>query len=208
MKRKNNQKRKDIKLIIVDFYGVVMRGSYKDTCRWLASKYKMDYDKLYRIVYHKYFISAIKGRVSEKESFQLAIKELGIKENWRELRKKHLSFEKINKLVFNFCRDLQKKGHTILLLSQSTPPQLASKLKEFKIRKYFKNIINTYDYKLPKADKRVIRKALKKFRVKPEETIMIDDQDFNLVEAEKLGVKIIHCQNFGKFKKDMKKILK
>jgi len=34
------------KLIIVDFYGVLLRGSHQNTCHWLAKKYKMNYDKI------------------------------------------------------------------------------------------------------------------------------------------------------------------
>jgi len=45
----------NIKLIIVDFYGVPAKGNYKDTCRWLARKHKINYDKLYRVIYHKHF---------------------------------------------------------------------------------------------------------------------------------------------------------
>ena len=53
-----------IKLIIVDYYGVLTLGSYKDTCRWLAKKYKMNFDDVYRIIYHKYFTPATLGKLT------------------------------------------------------------------------------------------------------------------------------------------------
>ena len=197
-----------IKLIIVDYYGVLTLGSYKDTCQWLAKKYKMDYDYLYKIIYYKYFMPAVLGKISERKSFELPAKELGLKETGQELRTKHIYFQKKNTPVFNYILKLQKAGYTVVLLSQNTPPQFHEALKKIGTRKYFKNIVNTYYFKLPKASAKMIKYVLKKFKVKPEEAIMIDDQDFNLVEAKKLGVKTIYYKNFKQFKKKMDGYLK
>ena len=197
-----------IKLIIVDYYGVLTLGSYKNTCLWLAKKYKLDFDYVYQIIYHKYFSPAALGKITEKQSFALPVKELGLKETWRELRAKHLSFQKKNKPVFNYVLKLQQAGFTVLLLSKNTPQQFNEALKKIGTRKYFKNIINTFDLKLPKASAKMIKYVLKKFKVKPEQVIMIDDQDFNLVEANKLGVKTIYYKNFKQFKKELAGYLK
>ena len=197
-----------IKLIIVDYYGVLTLGSYKDTCQWLAKKYKLDFNYVYQIIYHKYFSPAALGKITEQQSFELPIKELELKETWQELRKKHLSFQKKNVPVFNYILKLQKAGFTVLLLSKNTPEQFKEALLKIGTRKYFKNIINTFDLKLLKSSAETIKYILKKFKVKPEETIMIDDQDFNLVEAKKLGVKTIYYKNFKQFKKEMDSYLK
>jgi len=197
-----------IKLIIIDYYGVLTLGSYKDTCLWLVKKYKLDYDYVYKVVYHKYFTPATLGKITEKQSFELPAKELGLKENWRELRAKHMSFQKKNKPVFNYILKLQKAWFTVLLLSKNTPQQFNEALKKIGTRIYFKNIINTFDLKLPKASAKTIKYVLKKFKVKPEQAIMIDDQDFNLVEAKKLGVKTIYYKNFKQFKKELDSYLK
>lgn len=194
-----------IKLIIVDFYGVMTQGSYRETCQWLSKKYGIGYKKLYDIVYHKYFSAAAVGKITERASFAGPIKEFGFRETWQELRRKHLSFQKLNRPVFDLCRELQRAGFTILLLSKNTPWQFKFALKKLKIRRYFKNIINTYDLKLPKASKKTIQAVLKKFNVSPQEAIMIDDQEFNLVQAEKLGVKTIFCKNIARFKQDVLK---
>ena len=174
-----------IKLIIIDFYGVMTTGSYRDTCRWIAKKYKLNYEHVYDVIYHKYFNMAALGKITEPQSFAFAARELGLKETWQQLRKLHLSFQKLNKPVFNLCRDLQKQGFKILLLSKNTPGQFRWAMKKFQIRKHFKNVINTFDLKLPKASAKTIRYVLKKFKVRAQEVIMIDDQDFNLVPANK-----------------------
>jgi HAD superfamily hydrolase (TIGR01509 family) len=197
-----------IKLIIVDYYGVLTLGSYKDTCLWLAKKYKMDFDYLYKIIYYKYFSQAALNKITEKQSFELPIKELGLKESWQSLRKKHIFFQKKNTPVFNYILKLQKVGFIILLLSTNTPAQFSEALKKIGTKKYFKNIVNTFDLKSTKASIKTIKYILKKFKVKPEEAIMIDDQDFNLVGANKLGVKTIYYKKFKQFKKELDSYLK
>ncbi len=197
-----------IKLIIIDYYGVMTLGSYRETCRWLAKKYHKNYSYLYKIIYHKYFSGAAVGKYTEKESFDLAIKELGLKETWQGLRAKHLSFQKINRPVFNTILNLQQQGYTVLLLSKNTPWQFNFALKKLGTRKYFKNIINTFDLKMPKASKGTMQYVLKKFKVKPVETIYIDDQEFNLPQARKMGVKTICYKDFKSFQSKLKQYLK
>lgn len=191
---------KKIKLIIVDFYGVMSLGSYRETCQYLANKYKLNYNYIYKIIYHKYFSQAALGKISEKESFKLPIKELELNETWRGLRTKHLLFQKLNKPVFKLCLKLQDRGYTILLLSKNTPSQFRYALRKMHIRKYFKQIINTYDLKLPKESRATITYILKKFRIKASVVIMVDDQNFNLFAARKLGVNTILYNDF----KDLK----
>jgi len=196
-----------IKLIIVDFYGVMTHGSYKETCQWIAGKYHLSYPFVYKIVYHKYFNSAALGKITEKQSFEYAIKELGLREKWQVLRKRHLDFQKLNRPLFKFFYNLQQKGIVILLLSKNTPPQFNYAMRKMKIRKYFKNIINTFDLGLPKASPKTIKVVLKKFKVRPSQTIMTDDQNFNLVEPAKLGVKTILYKNPTRLRREVMRLI-
>ena len=204
---KNNK----IKLIIVDFYGVMTYGSYKETCEWLEKKYKRKYNYsykyLYDIVYYKYFSAAAVGKITEQESFQGAIDELKLDENWKELRKKHLSFQLIRKPMFELCRKLQKEGYIIFLLSKNTPYQFNYAFTKMHVRWYFKNYLNTFDLGYAKDSPKTIKYILNRFKIKPAEVIMIDDQDFNLVEPKKAGVNIIHYKNFNNFKNRLYKLL-
>lgn len=168
----------------------------------------MPFDFVYEIVYHKYFTQAALGKITEKQSFEYAIQELNLEENWRELRKKHLSFQKLNKTNFKYFLFLKNKGYSILLFSKNTPEQFNYVLKKYKIKRYFKNIINTFDLKLPKASKKTIDLVLKKYNARPKNTIMIDDQDFNLIEPKKMGIKTILYYNHRQMKLVITKLLK
>lgn len=196
-----------IKLIIIDFYGVIIKGSYKDTSRWLAKKYKTPFDKVYKILYHKYFNQAAEGKINERQFFIRTLKELKFPAKWQTVQAKHISYLILDKQALKFAKNLQNQGLKVVFLSKNTPSQVKIILKKYKIRRYIKHFINTYDLGLPKADKRTIKYILKKFQVKPQETIMIDDQDFNLIEPKKMGVKTILYKNLKQMKKEIKKYL-
>lgn len=196
-----------IKLIIFDFYGVIIKGSYKDTVKWLAKKYKRNWEDIYKILYHKYFNQAAEGKINERQFLLRALKELNLPEKWQAVRAKHISGLILNKPMFDFARKLQKQGLKVLFLSKNTPVQLKMILKKYQIRRFVKNVINTYDLGLPKASPKTMRYVLKKFKVKPEEVVMIDDQDFNLVEPAKMGVKTILYKNNEQAIKEFKKFL-
>lgn len=194
------------KFIIIDLYGVMSLGSYQDTCRWLCRRYGFDFTECYQTVYHKYFCQAAAKKISEGQSFALAAKELGIRESGPELRRKHLSFQKLNRPVFKLAKDLQAAGYRILLLSKNTPAQFGYTVKNFALRKYFK-IINTYNLGIDKKSPRMINYLLKRYRLSPVEVIMIDDQDFNLAYPKRIGVKTILYKNFRDFRKEIRACL-
>ena len=198
---------KKIKLIIVDLYGVVSKGSYWDTTFWLAKKFGLQPRDIYKILYHKYFNQAALGKISEKTFFTKALKDLKINLNWKIVREKHLSFQKPNRQVIKLCKNLQTQGYTVLLLSKNIPSHFNHTKKTFGLNKIFKHIYNTFDLKLPKASKKTVVWVLKKFKIKPEEIIFIDDQDFNLVEAKKMGVNTTHYKNFLQLKRDINKYI-
>jgi FMN phosphatase YigB (HAD superfamily) len=197
-----------IKLLIIDLYGVLTTGNYHNICAWLAKKYHRKESDVYKIVYHKYFNLAALGKITEKESFEKALQDLGMTENWREIRARHLGYLLLNKQVFAYVLGLQKQGLKVLLLSKNVPSQFKDIVSKYELRKYFKNIINTYDLGLPKASKETINFVLKKFKIKPREIIYIDDQDFNLPIAKKLGVNTILYKDFKSCKQKVKRYLR
>ncbi len=200
------EKSRKIKLIIIDLYGIMTFGSYKDTCQWLCQKYGFSYEKCYKIVYHKYFCQAAARLISERQSFSLTAKELGIKETGKNLRAKHLSYHILNRPMFKWALDRKKEGYKILLLSKNTPGQFSHFINKYKLRKYF-TVINTYYLNIDKRSPRMARYVLKKYKLKPAEVLMADDQDFNLSYPAKIGMSTILYKDFLSFKRRAKLIL-
>lgn len=178
-------------LIILDLFGVLVSGSYKNTCQWIADKYKLDYSFVYEIVYHKYFTKATKGEITERQSFKLATQELNLVETGKQLREIHISFQKINKKVLALTSNWQKRGVKVVIFSKNTPQQFNEIVRLFNLRNYFPVIINSYNLKIEKKSKQALNYFLKRFQTTKDQVLMIDDQADNFINAKKMGIKTI-----------------
>jgi len=198
---------KNIRLIIFDVYGVLLRGGYPDTSRAIAKKNGGKWKDIYKILYG-YFNKAAIREISQKEAWQKSIKKLGLKMLVSKITSIHYSLMSPNMQVFSKVNRL-KKSYKVLLLSKNTRQQFSYLTKHIPIiRKTFgKNVINTWEYKLPKASKETMLMVCKRFQLRPEEIIYIDDQKDNLVEAKKMRMNTILYINFKDFSKKIDKLL-
>lgn len=189
--------------IILDLFGVITLGSYKEICSWISKKYSLDYENVYRVVYHEYFSAAALGEITEAQSFCLAAKDLGLKETGAELRKRHLSFQKLNQSVLRLAKVWQKEGARIVVFSKNTPRQFNEIVRLFGLRQFFPIIINSYNLGLEKKSAEALEYLLKKFKADPRQSLMIDDQEYNFVNAKKIGIKAILYKTPEQLKTDV-----
>jgi len=199
---------KKIKLIIFDAYGVFLFGGYKQTAELLAKKFGMNDQNIYDVMYKKYFNQAALKKITQDEAWEKAIQELNLPISIAEIKKIHYSFIRLNQPIVNLAKKLSKE-YQILLLSKNTGPQFKDAMDLIpEIKQVFReNIINTWDYNLPKASQETIEMVLNKYQVKPEATVYIDDQMENLVEAKKMGVYTIFYVDFDQVAGELNKIL-
>ncbi|MBU0472213.1 MAG: HAD-IA family hydrolase [Nanoarchaeota archaeon] len=198
---------KKIKLVIFDAYGVTLNEGYPNTMKFLAKKYDKDKDYLYKIFYTKYLNLAANRKITQKQAWIQSVKETNLPIDYKEVKKIHYSLMKKNAKVIKLADEIGKETNT-LLLSKNTRSQLFEVNHILDFKKHFKNVINTWELGIPKASKETCEFLLKRFKVKPEEVIYIDDQESNLTDAKKIGIKTIFYQNFEQFKKDFYKIYK
>ena len=193
----------EIKLVIFDAYGVVLTGGYPPTMKYLAKKFKRNWKELYAVIYTKYFNMAAERKITQAKAWEKAVKELKLPATWQEVRMIHYSLIGLNKPIISF---IKKIDTNILLLSKNTRSQFHDSNKKLGFRKYFKNVLNTWELRLPKASEKTCRYIFKKFNIKPDEVIYIDDKEQNLEAAKKLGVHTILYKNFSQFKKEFYKV--
>ncbi|MFH1292039.1 MAG: HAD hydrolase-like protein [bacterium] len=192
------------KLIVLDFHGILVKGDYKPVCRMLAEKHRVDWQDVYKILYSRYFSQAVMGKIPEKDVYLNTFKDFDWpNEYWEESHEYHKNAMSLNQGVFKLALRLQKKGYKILLLSKNTSDQFNSYIKKFHLARHFQHIVNTFDLNLPKASKQTVDWIKNEFKVKAGEVIFCDDQDVNLVEPEKAGMKTVLYKNFVQFKKEL-----
>lgn len=190
-----------IKLIIFDCYGVVLNGGYIETCAALGKKYGRDPRALYEVLYKKYFNQAAMREISQQAAWELAFRDLELHLSVKEAKQIHYGLMSLSQEMKKFLAEIKGRYNT-LLLSKNTRSQFHDCDVNLDFKRLFKNIINTWEYSLPKASAETMEFVMKRFGVEPQEILYIDDQAENLVAAAKLGSKTILYQDFKQFRRE------
>lgn len=198
-------KKNQIKLIILDAYGVVLSRGYPDTCAAIAKKYHLPYQRVYEVLYIKYFNLAAERKISQREAWARAVAELNIPTDWHAVAKLHFSLIKPNRPVFKLIPKLRRK-YQVIVLSKNTRSQLQETKKRVpQMWRVVDEVVNTWEYRLPKASAQTIRFLSRRYHCQPTEMLFIDDQSVNIEAAAQAGARTIFYQNFDQFQKELQR---
>ena len=205
-----------IKALIFDIGGVLQLTEYVYPNRKkmasgvhdiIVKKLKISLDE-YLDAIDTAYVKSITGEISEKEADSILAKNLKITP--KKLEKLYMeAFKKIfsfNKELFKYAVEKKKQGYKIAILSdQWWLSKKALITKEF--YKHFNPVIVSTDVKLRKPNPEIYKLTLKKLKLKPSETIFIDNQKWNTKPAEKLGMKAVLFKNNKQTIKDIERLL-
>ncbi len=147
-----------------------------------------------------------KGQLTTKEFIEQASRKMGISQKkFLDIWKKTTRQRKIRKSVLQLAEKIKKKGFIVGLISNTNPID-STIFKKTLYNLFYPNIFESHKLGYRKPEKEIYEIALKKLKVKPSETVFIDDRIKNVVGARKLGIKAIHFESYKKLIKDLKKL--
>jgi putative hydrolase of the HAD superfamily len=147
------------------------------------------------------------GKMTNKEFLNLACSKLdcSIKQaEFKEIFSDMFSEIPAMKLFVN--KLIQDKYFRLFLLSNTNSYHFNYIKNKFDYVKGIKNFALSYRMKLNKPSPEIFFKLLKRYKLKPEDTLFIDDLVNNCKTAEKIGLKTICYSGFKKFNKEFKQI--
>jgi len=193
-----------IKAIIFDVGGVLYLSR---TPEYIFMQKALNlYGKDYTNGIAKYIKLSSINKISEKEAFEKMSKYTNISAKKiknifiREYRKRFW----LNKYLLNLIKRL-KKEYKISIISNQFSLSYHLLINNKLIKHFFMPIFS-HQVKTKKPEEKVYRIALKKLRVPANQTIFVDDREFNLIPAKKLGMKTILFKNNKQLVKDLKKL--
>lgn len=151
----------------------------------------------------KYYSEFFKGKISEKEYWKRCMRDLGIRKDYKKLRKVLLESFNLNKEVAELVKDL-RKNYQVGLLSDQTKERYSYLNRKFNIEEKFDFTVISFREGLRKPQTKIYEVAVQKTGSEPENCIYIDDLKHNLSPAEELGIKTIHYRNNEQLKQDLK----
>lgn len=91
-------------------------------------------------------------------------------------------------------KKLFEQGYTLAIVTNAPRWYVKRMIKKYDIEKYFSTIITEDEAKIPKPDPTMLKLACKNLSVKPEDCIMIDDNEPGIIAGINVGAKTIRIQ--------------
>ncbi len=211
---KNFPKQKPIKAIIFDVGGVLQIGgktriSKKEVHtsgvhQVVAKKLKISIDQ-YLDSIDSHYAKSIEGQITKQTL--LSVLSLNLNYPKDKLQKLyHKTYKKKfqkNIGLYNIAKKLKKQGYKIAILSDQwhLSKEALMPKKDIKI---FDAVVTSCDVGIRKPNIPIYEMILKKLKVKPEETVFIDNQAWNIFPAHNLGMNTILYHDNKKTKEQLK----
>lgn len=203
-----------IKAIVFDIGGVLAKENYSkkslnEHClvsvhKYMAKKLRIDIDSWFDSIDNLY-ARAIEGTISREKAIKGMATNLKLSENLliNYFKKAYEKTLKENKALYKIAFKL-KKDYKIAILSDQwyLSKDVFAKKKNMK---KFDLVILSCDVGIRKPNLKIYQLLIKKLKLKPSEIVFIDNREFNLKPAKKLGIKTILFKNNRKLIKDFKK---
>jgi len=205
-----------IKAVIFDVGSVLQKWKFSNDYenglqKYLADKLEIAIDSWFDAIDTPYGKSFV-GEWDDEKVISMISNNLGVSKHkliklYREALLKH--FEK-NKELYKIVSELKKKGYIIGILSDQWALS-AKYLVSDKDRKLFDVVILSNEVGLRKPDIKIYKLLFSRLkgkspRIKPSEILFIDNREYNLKPARKIGFRVILFKNNKQCIEKMKKI--
>lgn len=203
-----------IKAVIFDVGGVLQIGgktrfSKKDVHtsgvhQIIANKLKISIDQ-YLDSIDTYYAKSIEGQISKPTLLSVLSSNLNYSKDklqnlyYKTYKKKYTK----NIGLYSIAKRLKKQGYKIAILSDQWHLSKEALMPK-KDTKIFDVIIISCDVGIRKPNTPIYQMVLDKLKLKPEETIFIDNQVWNIIPAHKLGMNTILFHDNKKTREQLK----
>ncbi len=189
----------EIKAVIFDLGGVLVRTEFPQARRELARQLGQDLETLDRLIWGRedWELAQI-GAITYDEYWSRVAADLGLTtpEELSDFRREYFSGDRVNQELVALIKNL-RKDYKIGLLSNA-PDRLDVWLEEhWGIKELFDAIVYSAKVGMAKPDLAIYRLVLDRLDVLPSEAVFIDDYPRNVNAALELGMKAIRFTGTG-----------
>ncbi len=213
--KKEEKENSGIKAVIFDVGGVLALGkksfflknhSSKGVQEYMAKRLRISIDTWFDSI-DTIYAEAIEGKASKEKALEVMSKNNKISGKKLEglfARAYRKNFRQ-NKRLYNLAFRLKEKGYKIAILSDQWQVSKEALMPE-KYTSRFDAVVVSCDVGLRKPNPKIYRLLFKKLKTHYKNSVFIDNRDWNLKPAKKLGIKIILFKNNRQLIKDFLKL--
>lgn len=176
-----------IKVILLDFGGVISPEGFRLGVLHLSKIYGKDYDEMHEIVTVKALRKSgyLGGKSSEKEFWKVVAKELNVNENLTKYRNLILDNFVPRKEIIDTVIELKDKFKWGIFSDQTN--WIHEVAEKYDFLKYFNYKFISYDLSYTKYDDEFYRIPYKEIKLPAENILIVDDKQEVLDRAKEFG---------------------
>lgn len=185
-----------IKAVIFDVGGVLLKWPREIVFNDIKSELDLD-DEAMEAFWNRYLRAFSKGEYTEAELWAKARTELGIRLVKIEENLLGRAFAKNTeayKEVVEYARELKNRGLKIAILSNTNSVHTLI-TEQHKVFEPFDDVFLSHEIGLRKPETAIYKHVLNQLKIKPEETIFIDDTLENIQATRRLGMHTVLARN-------------
>lgn len=177
------------KAILIDLDGIVVSGKKKKFSERMATEYGVDIEKIIDFIRNEYSLCKI-GKADLRKVLEQHLEEWNWPGTAEDLMKYWFHGEtEINKLVVSTITQLRKRGIKCYIASDNEKYRADYLMNALGLNPLFDGTFFSFELGYRKPDPEFFAIVLDKLApIKPDEVMLWDDKETNLVQARKLGI--------------------
>ena len=193
--------------IIFDFGGVLLTEDDKWVLDAKVKKLTGSNDRELENAWNHAWPDAEKGRVDEDGFFINLLDFLKIKPTPEIIHKLKEIYRKRagHGGAYPLLTKLFKK-YRLFALTNTLSDWQKYKIKKFKLDKYLRLVVSSCDVGIGKPNPKIYRMLIKEAKIKPRESVFIDNMGKNLFPAKRLGFNTVLFENYNQCTEEMRKM--
>lgn len=201
---------KGIKNIVFDLGNTLLFFDFSYFYSGLANREKRFNISAFKKFIHqrKYDIKLMKGNMTHRDFFRILKRKFDLKISYSDFIYLYSDIFWINYSMKHFLEKLARiRKFKLFLLSNTDTVHINFIDKNYPFTKLIRNRILSFRVKSIKPEKKIFRYLIERYKIKPQESVVIDDIKENLITASSLGFHTILYRNHKKFIKELSRIL-
>jgi glucose-1-phosphatase len=197
-----------IRAVIFDMGGVLLRTEDKGPRERMAARMGLTYETLSRHIFDsETALLATVGKVTSQDHWKAVQAALRLQdEELLRLKDEFWEGDRLDLTLIDYIRSLRSRYKTGLLSNAWDELRLLLQTR-YKIMDAFDDVVISAEVGAAKPDHRIYEIALGRLKVKPEETVFVDDFLENIESARQLGMHTVHFRSSVQAKAELEALL-
>lgn len=146
------------------------------------------------------------GLIGDEEYWSWAIAEWKLSLSVEEIKDLLIEGYEVDSRVVEIVRKLREKGYKTCICSNNFPARINGLQDKFGFLENFDVVVLSYEIGVTKPDQKIFEELIKQSGVKPEEIVITDDKETNVIAAKEAGINAFFYEDFEQFLGELKKL--